>query len=69
MPVKKTLPSRSTLRKQIRWLCNILAKRTQTILDCPPNIEPKDDCLCGMSHCADCWRRACVKAVKEEPCQ
>ena len=58
--------SRSTLRKQIRWLCKQLASKTQTILDCPPDVEPGDQCECGMTDCAECWRRAGRRAVEED---
>ena len=57
---------RSRLRKQIRWLCRQLASKTQDSLDCPPNVQPGQECEIGMCDCAECWRKAARWAVKEE---
>ena len=55
---------RSALRKQIRWLCN-----TAQNYGCPPGLEMWSNCPRGDDitdeHCAECWREASRKAVKE----
>ena len=59
--------SRSTLRKQIRWLCDQLAKHTRGYSDCPPNVHQAEACHnATLEDCAECWRRAGRQAVKED---
>jgi len=53
-------------KRMVEWLCTFLGKRTHTILDCPPNIEPGNACECGGPDCADCWKRSAEQAVAEE---
>lgn len=55
--------SRSTLRKQIRWLC-----MTAQNYGCPPGLDMS---ICPRGNdiveedCAECWRRAGRRAVEE----
>ena len=53
-------------KRMVEWLAEHLAKRTHTILDCPPGIEPEDACDCGGPDCAGCWKHSAEQAVKEE---
>lgn len=58
--------SRSTLRKQIRWLCKQLAKHTRGYSDCPPNVHQGEACHnATLGDCAACWRQAGRWAVQE----
>ena len=57
---------RSRLRKQIRWLCDQLAKRTHGFADCPPNVQQSEACYKGDVNCAECWREAGRWAAKED---
>lgn len=61
--------SRSTLRKQIRWLCqelNQINSGSDEMCHCPdPELrfspKPMD---CHPEGCANCWERASLKAVE-----
>ena len=63
--MRRLRQDRGVMRGQVEWLCTVLAKRTHTILDCPPGIEPEDACDCGGPDCAECWRKASLDAVME----
>jgi hypothetical protein len=61
------------LRRQIEWLCqklNQINSGSDEMCHCPdPELrfspKPMD---CHPEGCASCWRDACRKAAKEEPC-
>ena len=58
--------SRSTLRKQIRWLCDQLDRLSQDRGKCLlPEGAPSDD-SCRVGGCETCWRIAARKAATEE---
>lgn len=59
--------SRSTLRKQIRWLCKQLDRLSQDSGNCllPAGAGIPSDDSCRVGGCESCWRMAAVKAVKE----
>lgn len=63
--MRRLRQSLGVMRRQVERLCTVLAKRTHTILDCPPGIEPGDACDCGGPDCAECWRKASLDAVME----
>jgi hypothetical protein len=62
--------SRSTLRKQIRWLCqelNQINSGSDEMCHCPDpelrfSLKPMD---CHPEGCANCWEQASFKAVEE----
>lgn len=60
--------SRSTLRKQIRWLCKQLDRLSQDSGNCllPPFSGIPSDDSCRVGGCEACWRLAARKAATEE---
>lgn len=60
--------SRSTLRKQIRWLCEQLDRISQDSGNCllPTGAGIPSDDSCRVGGCDICWEQASLNAVAKE---